>query len=197
LPRAFAVPLGEGKVESELITFLKGKYLTERTTTSSRSLELLQNSDDFQMYFNKIGYLVLPNNSFFVDTLIYPLSNNNFFFIRYGYLGDVINKKLPYSGNGVLLNSSELFSVDGNPISPSRVSNYQLFYFNGDEKKSYNLSNMDLVVVDEFIIKKEIEAILDISESPENQKAFIFQYLNFAYGNFDENAIQKIIESKN
>ncbi|MCU4166093.1 hypothetical protein [Carboxylicivirga caseinilyticus] len=189
-------PEGNINKDSELFAFLKEKYLAERSTTSSRSLELLQNTEDFYLYFNNIGYLLLTENVFYVDTANYPLNANSFFFIRYNYKGESINKKLPFSGNGVIINAKDLHSVDGNPIIPSEVSNYNLFYYDSRAKKSLSLSGMNLVFVDDTVIQDEIETILNSNIASEKQDDFIFQYLNMAYGNFDEKAIKKIISKK-
>lgn len=190
-------PEKNSNLEHKLVAFLKNKYLPERTTTSSRNHELLQNTEDFQLYFKNIGYLLLPNNKFFVDTVIYPLSNNSFFFIRYKYQGEDVNKKLPNWGNSVLLQTNNLFSLDGHPIPHSEGTDFRLYYYKALEKKSFILCNMDLKVANETDLKNEIKFILDAVIDSKKNNEFIFQYLNLAYGNFDENAIQKIIKTQN
>lgn len=189
-------PKGVPELESELVSFLRGKYLPDKSTISSRGLELLQKPEDFHQYFENIGYLVLPYNEFHVDTLIYPLSKNNFFFIRYEYHKEVINKKLSFHGNCVLLQPDELYKVDNNAIDFSEANKTQIFYYNGFEKNSLWLSNLVLKVVNENTIKQEIETLLDCNPDPQKAKIFIFQYLNMVYGNFDEDAITKIIAGK-
>lgn len=43
-------------------------------------------------------YVVLEKQSIQIDKTNFPMDNDNFFFLRYLYKGEEINKKLTYSG---------------------------------------------------------------------------------------------------
>lgn len=138
------------------------------STASSNSLPAMYNIasrgatlislKDLQNYFS--GKFAVLNTQFLVlHTASFPMDNQNFFFLRYPYKGQEINKKLDFSGDTLIISRSKLYTVDGKPIPSPDNAEISLFYRKGSE--SLLVNKFDLIFPDEKQLKKEVQVILD------------------------------------
>jgi hypothetical protein len=147
---------------------------------SSRSGSL-SNSADLSTNFSG-KYVVLDNQRIPIDRRNYPMDKDHFFFLRYIYKGEEINKKLAFSGDTLTIDKLNLLTVDGKPIPGADNTSIKLFYRKGTE--SLFISDFDLIFPDMKQLKKEIEIILtEIKEKPVKTKiGEINSYINEFYG---------------
>lgn len=114
--------------------------------------------------------------------------DKHFFYIRYQLEGeaDPINKRLPFQENHVVLSKKDLFTVDGQSVSPVKASQFQLFFYDSEQKKSLKINDLQLVFPDEQVLTAEIEVIRSRFHASENQqhalKKAIENYLIEVYG---------------
>jgi hypothetical protein len=127
-------------------------------------------------------YVVLENQKVKVDGEIYPMDNEHFFFLRYVYKGEEINKKLGFSGDTLIIEKASLLTIDGNPIPSADNTSIKLLYHKG--KESVHISDFDLIFPDMMQLKKEIEIILsEIKGKPSGEKIDeIDSFINDFYG---------------
>ena len=59
------------------------------------------------------------------------MNSTNFFFVRYAWKGEVINKKLSFEKDSLSISAQDVFKVDGSSISHREVKGAKLFYKQG------------------------------------------------------------------
>jgi hypothetical protein len=160
---------------------------------SSRGVPLLNNSDLSNHFSGK--YVVLDRQIIKIDNKSFPMDNSHFFFLRYIYKGEEINKKLAYSADTLIIDKKSLFTVDGKPIPSADNTSIKIFYRKGDE--SLFISSFDLIFPDMRQLKKEIEIILsEIKSKPAKEKiGEVDSYLNEFYGKVYQDNLISWLES--
>ena len=158
----------------------RSNYMPAMYNISSRSSSISDNSDLKSLFSGK--YVVLDRQSIEIDEKTFPMNKDHFFFLRYVFKGEDINKKLDYSGDSLIIDRKNLFTVDGKPIPSADNTSIKLFYRKGTE--SIAIGEFDLIFPDINQLKKEIKVILDeIKEKPVKEKiGEIGSYINENYG---------------
>jgi len=160
---------------------------------SSRGGPILNNSDLKNHFSGK--YVVLDRQVIKIDNKAFPMDNNHFFFLRYIYKGEEINKKLGFKADTLIIDKKSLFTVDGKPIPSADNTSIKLYYRKGDE--SLLISDFDLIFPDMTQLKKETGIILsEIKSKPAKEKiGEIDSYLNEFYGKVYEDNLISWLES--
>jgi len=124
--------------------------------------------------------------------------DSKFFFIRYDFSREAINKKLNFMpGTNLkelfLVIDKGIFLVDGKSIDPGLTSNLQLFYYNASERSSDLIGKIKIILVEKNIILQEIGILQKnlriLYEGKKNQNELIrdaiFSELENNYGYID------------
>jgi hypothetical protein len=158
----------------------KSNYLPSMYNISTRGGSL-SNLIDLQNHFSG-KYVVLGRQSIEMDDSNFPMDNTHFFFLRYAFKGEDINKKLDYSGDTLIIDRKSLYTVDGKPIPSPDNTSIMLFYRKGSE--SIPINEFDLIFPDIIQLKKEVQIILsEIKDKSSNEKiSEINSYINEFYG---------------
>jgi hypothetical protein len=166
--------------KSHDLSTARSNYLPSMYNISSRGGSLM-NLIDLQNHFSG-KYVVLGIQKTEIEKKNFPMNENNFFFLRYLYKGEEINKKLTYTDDTLILDKKTLFTVDGNPIPNPDNTSIRLFYRRGSE--SIEISRFDLIFPDTKLVWNEVSIILDgLKSKPAKDKiAEISSYLNDFYG---------------
>ena len=87
-----------------------------------------------------------------VSPLAYPMDEKRFFFVRYLYRGEVINKRLDSRGDTLIFERKRFYSVDSAPVEPSETSEHALHYYDAATGKAIRLTVLSFVSIsdDEF-----------------------------------------------
>lgn len=144
---------------------------------------------DLQNHFSG-KYVVLGRQAIGLDKKNFPLDNDHFFFLRYLYNGEEINKKLGYSGDSLIIDKSSLFTVDGKPIPSPDNTSIRLFYRKGLE--SVAVSEFDLIFPDMAQLKNEVQIILDETKDKSLKQKIgeVNSFINEFYGKvYQENLV--------
>jgi len=166
----------------------RSNYLPSMYNISTRGGSLV-NIIDLRNHFTG-KYVVLDRQTIEMDEKNFPMDKDHFFFLRYVYKGEEINKKLDYSGDTLIIDKKSLFTVDGNPIPRPDNTSIRLFYRKGSE--SVTVNEFDLIFPEIHQLKKEIKIILDeIRNKPVKEKiGEVNSYINEFYGKvYRENLI--------
>ncbi|MEZ5045246.1 MAG: hypothetical protein R2828_35455 [Saprospiraceae bacterium] len=144
---------------------------------------------EFVEYLNGRDFLILGGQATLeINATDLQPDETHFFYIRYRLEGEAepVNKKLPFQGNRVILSKQDLFTVDAQSVSPAKASNFQLFFYDSEQKKSLKINDLRLVFPDEEGLTAEIEVIRSSFKASENQegalKKAIENYLIEVYG---------------
>jgi hypothetical protein len=155
-------------------------YLPAMYNISSRGVAFGDQANLQELFSG--NYVVLDRQGVTIDTETYPMDKDHFFFFRYIYKGEEINKKLSYSGDTLIIDKKGLYTVDGNPISSPDNSLIKLFYRKGTE--STLISEFNLIFPDTKQLKEEVTVILEsMPDRTTSQKiAEVNSYINDQYG---------------
>lgn len=143
----------------------------------------LINAMDLQKHFSE-NYLLLDEMELKINSEVFPMNNNNFFYLQYELNGEVIPKKLDYNGDKLELTASEIFTIDGKQQAIPEKKEMSLYYRDNAKKKSTKISEFTLVVPNSDVLKVELEVILGElkSKSKEDIESEITAYMYEFYG---------------
>ena len=158
-------------------------FLTPAMSNMSSRSGAIVNQVDLQNHFNG-NYLIFKKDKIKISKDNFPMDENNFFYIRYDYKGESINKKLSYTNDTLVIDKKELIAVDGKPIPNKEITNMELLYYKKAEGKSISVGDFKPVFVNEKDFKSEIEIILEGVKGKTKQEKIdeILSYVNDFYG---------------
>lgn len=166
--------------DGELLSIVK-EVITPGTKKLSTRSGLFNNALDFTQYF-KDTVLFLPVMKYPVNATYRP-TDKSFFFIRYTYNGEDINKKIETSGDTLVIDRSQLFSVDKKQIDPGSVSNMRLFHMNNSEITLF--AKMNVVSPDPAELAEGVKVLKKLYTAKEVREEAI-SYLTELYGKLDD-----------
>ena len=129
---------------------------------SSRAGALI-NQIDLENHF-KGNYVILESQKLKISKEAYPMNEKNFFFLQYEYEGEVINKKLAFQGDTLILDRSTIFTIDGKQVSMKNDLKCALKYRKSEQNENFLVSEFNLVTPSLNDLKSELEILL--SNSP-------------------------------
>ena len=146
---------------------------------SSRAGALI-NLVDLQNHFSG-KYLVIGEMKLQLGKEAFPMDDKNFFYLTYVHNDEQIRKKLSSDGEFLILDKSEIFKVDGQPIEVEEKE-MTMFYRQGTESKKIGVFTP--VFPDLINLKGELEIIMAEFEDKDagTQVKEITAYLNEFYG---------------
>ncbi|NOT76442.1 MAG: hypothetical protein HOP08_16060 [Cyclobacteriaceae bacterium] len=180
---------------SELMAIVKDILLPGTSRLSTRSGNF-NNAHDIQVYF-KDSVVLLSELKYKVSAAAFPMGANAFFFIRYRFNNEDINKKLVNVSDSLIIKRAELFAVDGKPIALSAASDLRLFY--SKDKAITQVTNLSISTPDLTRLKAEIDIL--VKNMPPNTSASklkeeVAEYLEDCYGKVSVVDFEKWYKSK-
>lgn len=154
---------------------------------SSRSGAIV-NELDLKNHFSG-NYLILDRLELPISESTFPQDKTHFFFLSYQYKDEKIAKKIPSEGSKLILDKTEIFSIDGNPIDPFNTE-MVLYYRNSSSKENKMISKFNPIFPDNESLKNEVEVILNEYSEKTDEKKFneVKGYLTEFYGKpYDDN----------
>ncbi len=151
----------------------------------------INNIIDLKNHFSKGKYLLLDSTGIEINKNLFEVSEGEFFYLRYTYDDEEINKKLSSTRDEkndnpvIILDKNEILQVDRKPIDFKEVSNVKLYHYNSKAEESVFISDIDLVAPNTDVLKYELQIILSGFENKESKKAKeeVKSYLTTEYGN--------------
>lgn len=169
---------------SELAAIVKNILVPANNRLSTRNGSF-NTPLDFQIYFADT-VLLLSEMKHRVNPEPFPLSDTSFFFIRYTFQGQEINKKLFSQSDSLIIKRNSLFSVDGKPIKVTDVSDFKLFHLNGSNTAF--ICALKMSIPDLVNLKSETDVLKKVLSANYSEEAVmdeILTYLQFQYGKTD------------
>jgi len=164
----------------------KSNFLPSMYNISTRG-GAISNLADLQNHFSG-NYVVLDKLSMTIDRSNFPMDNSHFFFIKYLYKNETINKKLSFSGDTLIIDKKNLYTVDGNPIPSPDNPSVSLYYMNGKDINGKDIlimiNTFNLLFPDMAQLKKEVKIIVDEMKGKTFKEKFneTNSYINDLYG---------------
>ena len=176
------------------LTLAKSNFLPAMYNISSRAGAMV-NLLDLQNHFK--GKLVIVDNlNLPVNSKNFPMDDNHFFFLRYKFKGEDINKKLNFLGDTLIIDRKSLYAIDGSPIPNPDYTLIKLFYRKGTESELIN--EFDLIFPDVNLLKNEVQIILNgMKDKTEKEKiGEVTAYINEVYGKPDQDNLNSWLNTQ-
>ncbi len=169
----------------EFADFVKNLLMPSSSRVSTRRGEL-NNFVDLRSHFTGGNYLIIKKVLLKINADAFPMTDTSFFYVKYTFDNEVINKKLTFSGDTLIIDPKTLYTFEGNPIQSSRTSDTKIYYYQKKEIKSILIAEFNPVIPDENLLRKE--CMLLISQLKKQGKDVIsisnevIAFLNEFYG---------------
>lgn len=179
--------------------FSKAAFAPAMSSVSTRgtSSNVLYNKLNVSTYFSE-KLLVIDKLEIKISDKVFPMNNNAYFFIRYMYNGDEINKKLSFKNDTLIIDKKELYAIDGKPIPNPEIDEMKLYYYEitGDNSKATFLSSFNLVFIPNDQLKSEVQLILDACAKQTYEKKFseVYDFLTSFYGAIDQTYVESWLD---
>jgi len=149
---------------------------------SSRSGAIV-NIVDLKNHFSG-NYLIFKTSKIKISKDNFPMNEDNFFFIKYEYKGEPINKQLEFYSDTLIIDQKELMTVDGMPIPNPEIKKMELFYYKKAENNVVSIGAFSPIFLNDDEFKSEVEIILDsvTKETKEEKINEVLSYVNDFYG---------------
>jgi hypothetical protein len=124
-------------------------------------------------------YLLLNKVKVVISKTNFPLSDETFFYIKYKYNNEEINKKLGFNSDTLIIDKNELLTVDGKAINPGETGDMKIYYYKN--KNSILICDFITVFPDKTDLQNEISLIIDSYKNKESKfvydeiKAYIIE----------------------
>ncbi len=166
----------------------KSVFLPSTGKISARAGSAILNANDLKEYFEG-KYVIFDKVYVVISPDIFPMNDKNYFYIRYMYKDEVINKKLTFHEDSLFIIKNELFTVDGKQIPNPDISGMKLMYMEEGEKYiSTPVCSFIPVFPDMDKLKEEVQIIIEqLQNKTYTEKLVeISSFINDFYGNPDE-----------
>jgi len=172
----------------------RSNYLPSMYNISSRGGFLSKNTDLSSHFSGK--YVVLDREGTAIDRNSFPMDKDHFFYLRYRYKNEDINKKLGSSDDSLIIDKKALFTVDGNPIPSADNTSIKLFYHRDNE--SIFISQFDLIFPDMTQLSRETGVIInEIKNKTTSDKINeVGAYINEFYGRIAYEPLKTWLEKR-
>jgi len=176
----------------ENLSSAKSNFLPAMSNLSTRG-GIINNITDLQNQFSD-DMVILCKAGYFLNPYKFPMNENQFFFLKFEYKGEEINKKLLCEQNKLIFSREEILKVDQMPIKEIDKPDIGFYYYNNGPAEY--ISDFRLVLPDLEILNAELKIILDESPGKSfNQKINdISGYLFEFYGKPDKQDVINYLE---
>ncbi len=156
--------------------------LPAMSNVATRSGALI-NALDLKNHFSE-NYLLLEEMELKINSEVYPMDKDNFFYLQYELNGESIPKKLNFHDDVLELTAKEIYTVDGKSLPIPEKTKMAIYYRNNSIKKSTKISEFFLISPNSENLKLELGVILDElkAKDSETKTNEITAYLYEFYG---------------
>jgi len=184
-------PEPKSKQVSEWISFVRDYLSPAKMVTTAGRSGYISNIFALKNNFAKPAYLVLGGTrEVKINIPDYPMSDTNFFYVRYDYQGESINKKLDFREDTLIISKRTLFMIDNKAVDAMLANNFHLYYYNATKETYEFITRFNPKFPDDYELEKQLGVIVQISkESGKLDKDIIKEakaFLNERYGHFSE-----------
>jgi len=138
--------------------------------------------------------LIIDRLDMRISDIVFPMNDKGYFFIRYMYKGEEINKKLSFKSDTLIIDKKDLFTIDGNPIPNPDVNEMKLYYYEivGDNAKASFINSFNIVFISNEQLKNEVDVIVGSLKGKPYDKVLseVSDYINSYYGSMEPSYIE-------
>ncbi len=180
----FVVKLGDKKKKDALTAFVGSVLFSGKEKLSTKHIDFdeleLININFYEKEFGN-EYFIIRESKIFVDSKLYPMDENNFFYVKYLFGGNEIEKKIK-SDKDTLLIDKDFFKTVEFESNPEKIDTVSLYYFDKDKNYSIKLTSFSLSFADDNTLKSELSNYITILKKYNlNDYIITEQVINFIY----------------
>lgn len=182
--------------QSELYYFVKENLFAARKKASTRANVFMNNNLDFANYFSAPQRVVLDGEtSVKVSATAFPTNENTFFFLRYSYKGEEINKKLRHKDSQIYFSKEDVFRIDGDMINPKDAEDLKLYYYDALKEEARLVCELSskFVFLDNEQLQSELSFMVeDLRQQEKGYEDILDEalaYLDEFYGSTDRSEL--------
>jgi hypothetical protein len=171
----------------------KSVFLPSSGKISARGGNAILTANDLKNYFEG-SLVILDRIKIKLNPDVFPMNTKKYFYIRYQYKNETINKKLAFNSDTLIISKNELLTIDGKQIPNPEITEMKLMYMEEGEKYvSTPICAFIPVFPDLNQLKLEVKIIIDeMSNKTYNEKlSEITSYINDFYGKPEENNLKE------
>lgn len=180
----FVIKLGDKKKKDALTAFVGSVLFSGKEKLSTKyidfdELELI----NINFYEKEFGneYFVIRESKILVESKLYPMDENNFFYVKYLFDGNEVEKRLKFDKDTLLINK-DIFKTEEFEINPEKIDTVSLYYFDKDKNNSIKLTSFSLSFADDNTLKSELSNYITILKKYNIKDNLITeQVINFIY----------------
>lgn len=185
----FVIKLGDKKKKDVLTAFVSSVLFAGKERLSTKIIDFdeleLVNIKFYEKEFGK-DYFIIKESKNFVDSKDFPMNENNYFYVKYLFDGNEIEKKLKFDKDTLLIDK-DIFKTEEFDINPEKVDSVSLYYFDKEKSKQIYLTSFSLSFADDNILKSELSNYITILKKYNMKDIFITEqviyFINDMYGN--------------
>ncbi len=164
-------------------------YLPAMSNIATRGVGI-NNSMDLRNSFED-NTVVLDNTVMVIGADDYKMDEKNFFYIRYFYDNEEINKKLEHRGDTLIINRDNLFTIDGDMVEVPEKQFVTLYFYKNDSE-SEMIKSFSAVMPDLEELKMEVQILLDtMNDKTRDEKMNeAAAYIKDFYGNINYESLE-------
>ncbi len=106
-------------------------------------------------------YLILEEQKVAVNIASFPLNEKTFFYLQYELKGETIAKKLKNQNGNIILNTQDIYTIDGIKMPIPLKIKMSLYYKVEKDNKTTKISDFVLIAPDNENLKSEIKVLLE------------------------------------
>ncbi len=192
--RAAVINPGKGRFilmpNNSNVAYARANLTPSMNNISSRAGAII-NKIDLSNYFSD-NYVIIEKSYIKVSSSTFKMDDDNFFYIQYNYKGEDIPKKLKYKNDTIIINKTELFTIDGWPITNPNISKMELMYMSKEKGGSIYISSFNPIFPDSKELLSEIDLIIETvnNKSKEDKVKEVTGYINEMYGKIDKENVE-------
>lgn len=171
----------------------KSNYLPSAGKISTRTANVNSAINDLKDHFEG-NYMIFNETVLKIDTAVYPMRNDRFFYITYNYETRTINKKLAFKNDTLFVKKNELLAVDGKIIPDSIINEMTLMYLvTGESYTATPVCAFSPVFPDYIVLGQELTLILEQLQKKSYAEKYneISAFIKEFYGKADEANMKK------
>jgi hypothetical protein len=171
----------------------KSVFLPSSGKISARGGNAILSANDLKNYFEG-SYVIFDKIRIKINPDVFPMNSKKYFYIRYQYKNETINKKLAYSSDTLIISKNELLTIDGKQIPNPEITEMKLMYMEEGEKYvSTPICAFIPIFPDLNQLKLEVKIMIDqMNNKSYNEKICeISSYINDFYGKPEENNLKE------
>jgi hypothetical protein len=190
-------PKNTAKKDGELAYIVKSSLLSGSGMMGTRDGPV-NSMPALKSYLTKGSLLVLDTAKIPLSMQNIALSEEQYFFVRYMYKGQTINKKLAHKVPHLLLDRT-LLSVDGQSVPADSCRNFTMYYRNEAKNESVPVTRFSPVFADMDKLNSEAKLIADVMRRAGKNKELIVKeiktFIHEVYGTPSEDDFSTWIAS--